>query len=123
MRYRHQKYTWAKPFGSVRHNWSFVGPIGAINFHFTVTENYPVTAGLEIHRFEPADYQRKDPPSHLDCELTGGRCWHDGTSLYATNELYPVVESMLRAGDHDAIFRFLELEADNRFGHAEEDAP
>jgi hypothetical protein len=26
-------------------------------------------------------------PSHTDCQVTGGNCWHDGTSLYAEERL------------------------------------
>lgn len=118
-RYRHHKYTWSRPFGSTRHNWSLIGPDGAINFHATVTPSYGASCGLEIHRISPVGHQVGDAPSHLDCELTGGRCWHDGTSLYAQEQVWPYVESYLRTGDHDAIFRYLESEANSQFGYAE----
>lgn len=114
-RYRHHKYTWSKPFGSARHWWEFVGPDGAIHFHVSLTDGYGPSCGLEIHRTTPAEYQRGDAPSHVDCPLTGGRCWHDGTSLYASETLWPMIEPMLRSGDHDAIFRVLEGEANGRF--------
>jgi hypothetical protein len=114
-RYRHHKYTWSKPFGFTRHWWELVGPDGAIHFHVSISESYSPSCGLEIHRTTPADYQCGEAPSHVDCPLTWGRCWHDGTSLYASEELWPMIESMLRAGDHPAIFRLLEGEADRRF--------
>lgn len=120
-RYADHKYTWSKPFGSVRHNWSLVGPVGAINFHVSLHEKYDPSAGLEIHRYAPADYQRHDAPSHLDCDLTGGRCWHDGTSLYASESLWPLIEPYLRDGSHETIFGVLEREADERFGLSRED--
>lgn len=120
-RYRHHKYTWTKPFGSVRHNWEVVGPLGAVHFHVGITENYPPSAGLEFHHTEAfrakSDYRTDDAPDHIDCPLTGGRCWHDGTSLYASEHLWPRIEDYLRAGDHERIFRVLEREADERFGH------
>src|SRR3546814_5446238 len=56
----------------------------------------------------------------INCWLIGGRCWHDGTSLYATDTLWPMIEAMLRTGDHETIFRVLEQEADTRFGDHEQ---
>jgi len=114
MGYRHHKYTWTKPFASVNHNWSLIGPDMAVHFHVTLVDGYDPSPGLEYHFFEPREYQRNDPPSHLDCSLTGGRCWHDGTSLYAREHLWPLIEAMLRAGDHEGIFRLLEGEADSQ---------
>jgi len=47
-------------------------------------------------------------------------CWHDGTSLYATEHLWPIIEAYLRSGEHERIFLFLEHEADDRFGFSRE---
>lgn len=116
MSYRHHKYTWAKPFNSVRHQWELVGRHGGLHFHASITDGYGVTAGLEVHYLTPPDYMRNDPPSQLPCWLLKCPCWHDGTSLYASETLWPMVEPMLRSGDHDTIFRILEREADERFG-------
>jgi hypothetical protein len=115
MNFGHHKYEWTKPFNSVRHNWSLIGPKGAINFHVTISEQFGDSAGLEIHRLSPAEYQRDDPPSHLDCWLLKAPCWHDGTSLYANETLWPMLKPMLMSGDHECIFRFLESEARERF--------
>ena len=54
-------------------------------------------------------------PNHLNCPVTGGRCWHDGTSIYASERVWPIVQSFLKSGEHDKIFLFLEREADCRF--------
>jgi hypothetical protein len=110
MRYNHRKYTWTKPFGSVRHSWSFVGEHGGIELHVSVsTDNkWDDSAGVEIHRFKG-----DGAPNHLDCWLLKSPCWHDGSSLYASETLWPVVKSMLP--DHDAIFRYLEGVADDYF--------
>src|ERR1700743_3555732 len=115
MKYRHHKYTWSKPFSSVRHNWEFVGPVGALNFHASLTPNYDPSCGLEFHHTDRCNYAPERAPDHVDCPLTGGRCWLDGTSLYASEQVWPFVESYLRVGDHDAIFRFLEEEANQHF--------
>lgn len=115
MKYRHHKYTWAKPFTSVRHNWELVGPLGGVNFHVHVTEQYPDSAGLEFHHTEACGWNTDEAPHHVDCPLTGGRCWHDGTSSYATDELWPEIKAYLRGGEHEKIFRVLEREADRHF--------
>lgn len=114
-KYRHHQYTWAKPFGSVRHSWSLVGPLGAVDFNASLTEGYPASCGLEFHHTADCGYRTDEAPDHINCPKTGGRCWHDGTSLYASDHLWPMIEAYLRIGDHDAVFRILENEADERF--------
>lgn len=118
-RYRHHKYSWEKPFTNVRHTWSFIGPRGGVHFHVSILGEYGDSAGIEYHCFEPRDYQRGDPPSHLDCWLTKGRCWHDGSSLYAIETIWPVVQSLLPGGQHEAIFQYLECIADEQFARDE----
>lgn len=115
-RYRHHKYEWTKPFGSERHNWSLIGPKGALHFHASSTPNYGTSCGLEYHHTDGETYRPDAAPDHIDCPLTGGRCWHDGTSLYANEHLWPLIEGYLRHGEHEAIFRILESEADQHFG-------
>lgn len=112
MKFAHHKYTYSKPFGSERHNWELVGPNGAVSFHTTIVdrEKYAPKAGLEFHH-----RSGNDAPSQLNCPLTGGLCWHDGTSLYATESLWPQVESHLSNGDHESVFRILEWEYEKRF--------
>ena len=113
-KFNNHKYTWEKPFGSVCHMWQLVGPEGAIHFTANITEGYGPSCGLETHRRVPEC--RDEAPSHINCWLLGGACWHDGTSLYATDHLWPVIESYLRSQDHETIFRTLEHEYNERFG-------
>jgi hypothetical protein len=117
-RYRHHKYTWTKPFTSVRHQWEVIGPVGAIHFHVSIQDDkkYEPSAGLEIHYSSPPDYMRGEAPTHVKCWLNGGPCWHDGTSLYASEHLWPIIECYLKGGEHEKIFAVLEREADDRFG-------
>lgn len=129
MKYRHHKYTWENPFSSVRHDWRFVGPLGGLNFHVSITEGYDDSCGVEYHHTDACRSYTNEAPHHVNCPLTGGRCWHDGTSLYASEHVWPVVQTMLRKGDHAAIFRYLERIADEHFEQhwqrpdkAEEDA-
>lgn len=116
MKFRHHKYTWARPFGSVYHTWELVGPNGAIHFRAIMSDpQYSgPSCGLEFHHLSG-----DGAPDHLDCKLTGGRCWHDGTSLYAQEQVWPMVEPMLRAGDHEGIFRVLESEYSSHFRNQE----
>jgi hypothetical protein len=112
-RYKHHKYTWQKRFGSVRHQWQLIGPDGGIHFHASLDDKYPPSCGLEIHYLKK---QGDDAPSQVPCWLLHAPCWHDGTSLYANDHLWPMIEGYLRGAEHDQIFRILEREADSRFG-------
>lgn len=107
MKYAGHLYKWSKPFNSIYHHWELRTVHGGIHFHVSI-HNESVTAGLEFHSIYP---QGDNAPSHIDCPITGGRCWHDGTSLYAMETLWPLVEPYLRHGDHETIFQILEGEA------------
>lgn len=116
-KYRHHKYTWQNPFTAVSHRWEFVGPLGAVHFHVSVMKDseFGPTAGLEFHHTGACNYRPGTAPDHIDCPLTGGPCWHDGTSLYAIETLWPIISAYLRSGEHRAIFDLLEREADQHF--------
>lgn len=109
-KFRHHKYTWSKPYGNVYHNWELVGPNGALHFNVCLVKGYDASCGLEFHHLSG-----EGAPHHLDCPLTGGRCWHDGTSLYARETVWPFVSAYLPTGDHDHIFRYLEGEYEAHF--------
>lgn len=111
-KYKHHKYTWSRPFLSIRHHWELVGPKGAMHFHVSITDDgeYDPACGLEFHHLSG-----EGAPDHVNCPLTGGQCWHDGTSLYASDTVWPMVEPILRTGNHDEIFRLLEGLADDHF--------
>lgn len=114
MKFNNKKYTYSKPFSAVNHRWEIVGPKAAIHFNVSLYED-STACGLEFHYFEPPDYMKDYAPSHVDCVLTGGKCWHDGTSLYASETLWPRIEHHLRVGDHDKIFKILEMEYLEKF--------
>ena len=108
--FNHEKYTWSKPFGNARHNWELVCKDGGLNFHVTMGGGFGISAGLEFHHLTG-----DGAPHRVDCPLTGGRCWHDGTSLYASETLWPHIEPYLKTGDHEKIFKILEREARMHF--------
>jgi hypothetical protein len=85
-----------------------------VNFHVTLTPGYDPSCGLEYHSdFDPSGGQ--EAAYHKNCWLTGGKCWHDGTSLYAFEHLWPIIKGHLARGDHDGVFRILEKHYDQRF--------
>lgn len=111
-KFRGHEYRWSKPFTSVRHHWELRSGAGGIHFHVSLTHGYPPSAGLEFHSVT----QRGNvAPDHINCPITGGRCWHDGTSLYASEHVWPLVEGYLKDGDHEKIFAILEAEHDRHF--------
>lgn len=121
-RFRHHKYTWSNPFGGPRHRWELVGPDGGIHFHVSLTKGYEPSCGLEFHHSARARYRSDEAPDHTNCPLIGEPCWHDGTSLYASETIWPIVEAMLRSGNHDAIFRVLEGEYESHFRRIQREA-
>jgi hypothetical protein len=91
-----------------------VGPTYSIDFHVSS----PDCAGLEIHRSVPAPYDNPRKPVANRCWLTGGKCWCDGTTLYATERLLPLfykqtTEQFWETLEHEYKMRAPDEEADN----------
>ena len=119
MKFRHQKYTYVpQAWGSKTHKWELVGPEGAVSFHVNYhrseTDSEP-TCGLEYHHCSAGEHFTGQAPHLVDCPLTGGRCWHDGTSMYASESVWPQVKHYLTIGYHDEIFKVLQYEYNQRF--------
>ncbi len=115
-KYRHE-YRYAPRFGNPEHIWTVIGAKGAMHFHVTdLSEDYERangvrwSAGLETHSRMPLG---DDAPSHEKCWLLGGPCWHDGTSLYAQEQIVPFWRE--EPDNHERMFQFLEREYYNRF--------
>lgn len=124
-KFSHQEYTYQTLFGSAKHYWQIVGPVGAVHFHASVSidRKYETSCGLEFHHSARAGMYKTEAPHHLSCPVLGEPCWHDGTSLYATESLWPTIERWLKTGDHESVFRLLEREYCGRFESESEDAP
>ena len=119
-KFKHQKYIYTNRWDTPSHRWEIIDPDGGIHFHVQIRtkEPHPYEAcGLEFHSRTPRG--EATAPDHLRCPLLEGPCWHDGTSLYAQETLWPVIRMHLECGDHDAVFRYLEMEYERYF---EEDA-
>lgn len=72
------------------HTWWIKGPHGGVHIwaRLSKLDGWPTEwiGGVECHWAECPDngtgWHKPDAPSHSDCWLLGGQCWHDGTSLY-----------------------------------------
>lgn len=99
MKYRF-KYQLAPGIGGgVIHDWSAIGSLVGINVHFSdyrndaamrkVMEGNLLTGGIEFHHRSPPDYMKDEAPSHDHCWLLQCPCWHDGSSMSATDFWIP----------------------------------
>lgn len=117
------EYTYSRSFSQPQHIWQCVGAKGAIHLHITdYGEKYGerYSGGIEIHYRTPPDYMASDAPSHDECRILKCPCWHDGSSLQASEIWIPFwLENM---HDHEGMFRMLEREMKQRFGGGETDA-
>lgn len=95
--------------GKWRHDYRVVCVLGGINFHYT--DGYDNSAGLEVHYRTPPDYMKENAPSNSPCSLIGAPCWHDGTSLYASEFLLPII----KGAKLDEAFNVLTNECAKRF--------
>ena len=119
MKYR-RKYELSFPFGQPRHVWSIVGAAGGIHLHITDYGDprdcggTRYQGGVEVHWRHPPPSLAGDPPSHDQCWLLGCPCWHDGSSLQASERYIPVWET---GGElvHEYIWNMLECDADDHF--------
>ena len=114
MKYR-CKYEYTNDYYA-KHIWSVEGANGGIHLHITdlgekiTNERY--SGGIEYHYRTPPDYMKEDAPSHHNCFLLGGPCWHDGSSLQASEYWVPLWE--MDQGNHDLIFSELQKELEKK---------
>ena len=113
-KFKHHKYTYTVPYNAPRHMWQLVGPKGGVHFTANISKEYGDTCGLEFHGRAPF-YCEEVAPTDVSCWLIGGPCWHDGTSLYASETLWPMIKVWLHNGDHEMNFRCLEGEYERKF--------
>jgi len=101
--------------GNGRIAWGVVGPKGGV--HFWVTEQpidkWGYAGGVEQHwrEPEPGSWHDGRPCSHELCWLLDAPCWHDGSSLYASEFFIPLWQQ----GGEEAVWRQLEREYRKRF--------
>jgi hypothetical protein len=85
--------------GQDRHIWSVVGPKGAVHVWARANHDEWIAefgehwiGGVERHSPVPVySFNDPDKPDHPDCFLLNGPCWHDGTSLYFSERIAPML--------------------------------
>lgn len=117
------KYEYTHQFSSANHTWSVAGARMGVHLHISeMVDGYKpeygprFSGGIEIHYRAPPDYMKDDAPSGNPCWLIHGPCWHDGSSMQATEFWIPFWQE--NPFDHERMFRALEKELiDRDSGH------
>jgi len=78
-------------------NWCLTGPDGGIHIWARVNPSRVISwekyyGGVETH-YRKQVYSWQEEPSHAHCWLLDGPCWHDGTSLYFSERLAPMLNN------------------------------
>lgn len=114
MKYR-CKYEYTNEF-SRRHVWTVIGRHLAVHLHISECEipgkETINSAGIEYHFREPPEHMKDEAPSQDRCWLLGAPCWHDGSSLQASEFWVPIWESAPH--NHEHMFALLQGELENR---------
>lgn len=91
-------YAYIAPEGEVkRHMWTLVGPNGAVHIWAepapdAMSWGDKYFGGVEIHspkRLYKSDWAAE--PLHAECWLLKCPCWHDGSSLYFSERIEPLI--------------------------------
>jgi len=102
--YKYSKTAW----GADSHIWTLIGKRGGVHFwtrSYSDSEGFEQwSGGVEIHTKEPY-YQGEDAPHHTNCWLLQGPCWHDGSSLLASETYIPAW--LKDPHNHEAVFQRL----------------
>ncbi len=101
-----------------KHIWLIECAQGAVHLHITdlgeKCEHDRYSGGIETHYRKPPDHMATDSPSQNQCWIFGGSpCWHDGSSLYASEHFVPMWE--MDKHDHDGMFNALIVHMHNQF--------
>lgn len=128
MKYR-KDYKMTFPYDKHPHHcWSIVGRHGAKHLHISVygkNDSVDYYGGLETHWRVPPEHMTDQAPSQDKCWLLNQPCWHDGTSVYVSESIIPMIEDSLRgvdgltANDHLMIFSLLEKRMEETFNSKE----
>jgi hypothetical protein len=122
------KYTYEDDGFAKRHVWICIGVAGALHLHISEIkqrpgepEDWKYSGGIEVHYRAPPDYMSEDAPSHDRCWLLKAPCWHDGSSLQATEAWIPLWRAS--PNDHDHMFALLRGEMGRRFAEMRDGTP
>lgn len=104
-----------------RHTWSLVGRHLGIHLHIGDLSNRlskdpdgGLSGGIEFHFRAPPEHMGDEAPSQDHCWLLKAPCWHDGSSLQASEVWIPQWLELRGVPDeHERMFELLEAEAEN----------
>ena len=108
-KYRYEKTLFC---GYWSHTWILVGEHGGMHLNirgYKSDKSIEYSAGLETHYRKPPEYMKGKPPSHDECFILKTPCWHDGTSLYASEKYVPLFRNKV---DDEIIFASMAMDAD-----------
>lgn len=75
--------------------------------------------GVETHWRNKPGWALRDTPDREDCWLLNGPCWHDGSSLYATEFAIPAWERCKAMDNLEPFWLWLEREYRDRLVRVE----
>ena len=118
------KYEYSRPWGSVNHSWSVVGARLGIHVHIADqgeerAEKHQIerySGGIEFHYRSPPPYMADQCPSQKTCWLLGCPCWHDGSSMQASDFWIPFW--LQDPHNHERMFREIERRLEEADGGA-----
>lgn len=93
----------------LQHNWILIGPQGAIHVHVTGAGQIGDThlrpgGGIECHWGQPHPSLNRSP-DHQHCEILQGPCWHDGSSMFVSDHILPMLDlDSLHVSHHRFVF-------------------
>jgi hypothetical protein len=76
--------------GRITHQWSLASKAGGVHIHGWRVDGdgwREWMGGVECHWPNAPEWGATDKPSHELCWLLGAPCWHDGTSLYFSEQI------------------------------------
>jgi len=93
------KYNYLPPSGEVtRHMWTVVGDNGGVHIwaephreEFAEKWGERFYGGVEIHSKVNIHSYGDGKPDHEECWLLGGPCYHDGSSLFFSENIEPFI--------------------------------
>lgn len=90
------------------HLWTLANEAGGIHISANIHDfqgSREWSGGCETHYVKCPDYMDPDKPSHDHCWVLGGPCWHDGSSLYFSENIAPMLPNPWKASPHQMASR------------------
>lgn len=120
------KYEYTNLFSQV-HKWSVISARLAVHLHIRTLKYRPGSdiprephGGIEFHSRSPWPSSPDSAPDHDQCWLLKGPCWHDGSSLQASE--YWIPRWQRDPNDHEGMFAALAAELDRKDAEMREEA-